>query len=58
MAGQKPIVHEVTTGRVVLMYRWDIIVHSAEDVGMLTITWIVTDGNGNVTFQAAMVEDV
>eukprot|EP01043_Picozoa_sp_COSAG02_P044712 COSAG02_NODE_4020_length_5892_cov_7.078716_3_plen_641_part_00 len=59
MDGQQPIVREMTIGREVLMYRWEIIVRSADDsTGMLTATWIVTDGDGNVTFQAAMLEDI
>ena len=59
MDGQQPIVREVTTGRVVLMYRWEIIMRSAaEDTGKMTVTWIVADGDGNVTFQAAMIDDI
>ena len=59
MDGQEPIAREVTTGKVVLMYRWEIIVRGADDhMGTLTVQWIVVEGDGNATFQAAMLEDL
>jgi hypothetical protein len=59
MDGQEPIAREVTTGKVVLMYRWEIIVRGADDhMGTLTVQWIFVEGDGNATFQAAMLEDL
>lgn len=52
---EETIVREVTVGKVVLMYQWEIVVRSANDVGMLTLQWVVIEGDGNVTFQAAML---
>ena len=57
--GHESIVRELTTDRTVLMYRWEIIVRSADnDTGMLRVHWTVVEGDGNVTFQAAMLEDL
>ena len=55
----QPVVRQVTAGKAVLMYRWEIFVRSSEDAAAtLSVTWLLEDGDGNVTFQAAMLEDV
>ena len=55
----QPVVRQVTAGKAVLMYRWEIFVRSSEDAAAtLSVTWLMEDGDGNVTFQAAMLEGV